>query len=215
MAQKREQELKKREDELSSEVASLQGTLVREVSSLQTTLEKKTQEVDKLHTKELQLESELSTLRSKAQALENEVARLRGREGDVGSEVLALRNHLEELTKQRAEDQLELDKLREIKEDKDSQTRQESQRKDRLVSLLRQGWPILKHGRQGKPKSRVLYLEDNDKTLVCRDPEVQGKEVHMPLAGLQVSLIEGTKGEGKEGEGLTAKPLSWLVGNRR
>lgn len=56
-----------------------------------------------------------------------------------------------------------------------------------FLKRLQAGIVVLKHGRQGKPKARVLSVDERGEMLVCREQGNEAKECQMPLADLQVS----------------------------
>jgi len=134
--------------------------------------------------------AELANVHTQEKTMQSDLSLLKGKEGNLGAEVLKLNKRLEEQARLRSDDQDELIRLKteldQIRMDKESQQRQVTQRKSRLLSLLKGGWPVLKHGKHGSPKLRVLFLDEKAQTLVCKDEENPDKEIVMPLTGIQV-----------------------------
>lgn len=58
--------------------------------------------------------------------------------------------------------------------------------KTAFLSRLRRGIPVLKHGRQGKPKARVLSIDEKGEVLYCKEEGTGDKEYHIHVQGMQV-----------------------------
>ena len=60
-------------------------------------------------------------------------------------------------------------------------------KRDIFIARLREGIPVLKHGRQGRPHLRVLGIDDKCEYIRCRDKENPRHDKLLPVDGLQVS----------------------------
>ena len=89
----------------------------------------------------------------------------------------------------REEKNVEMERLQsEVKEVREVQVAvsQVVEKKEVFLSKLRVGIPILKHGRQGRPKLRMLAIDEGGGSIQCRDQDNKGKDHVMPVDSIQV-----------------------------